>query len=144
MVRLWFALIYCWWSSFTCPHRLFKSVIFFPSISSDELDESIALSFQLMQQLSMDGSSSIATSSQNAIILPTARECTMAATSLHRKLPQKDQARSVTSYCNVCNLQFCDTCWDIQPTHMFRTLGVTGVPHEKTDPIVTKIGSSCA
>jgi hypothetical protein len=77
------------------------------------------------------------TSSRNVVSKP--RECAMAATPLHTELPTGDRPSKKTSFCNVCNLQFCDKCWDIQPTHMFKTLGVTGVPHEKTDPDVAEI-----
>lgn len=68
------------------------------------------------------------------------RHCAMAAA----WLPSGDsapfaQCSEKISYCNVCNLQFCDDCWNLQPTHKLRTLGITGVPHEKTDPDVAAI-----
>lgn len=40
-------------------------------------------------------------------------------------------------YCNVCSCVLCDPCWEIQPSHMIRS--VSGVlAHEKTDPNVAK------
>lgn len=92
---------------------------------------------RLIDHFNMDQSIPTGTSSRDG--LSKNHECAMAATPLHAGLPKGDQSSKKTSYCNVCNLQFCDKCWDIQPTHMFKTLGVTGVPHEKTDPDVAEI-----
>jgi hypothetical protein len=105
---------------------------------SYETNESTISLLHTMSRLDIDSSMASITNSRD---LPSKnRECAMASTSLHSGERQGiEQSLDKTSYCNVCNLQFCDKCWDLQPTHMFGTLGVTGVPHEKTDPDVAEI-----
>jgi hypothetical protein len=101
-------------------------------------DESTSQSLHMMSRLDIDSAMATATSSRD--LSHKNHKCAMAATGLHSGERQgMDQSLNKTSYCNVCNLQFCDKCWDIQPTHIFGTLGVTGVPHEKTDPNVAEI-----
>lgn len=100
-------------------------------------DESATWALTLMDHFNMD--LSIATAMTSRDVLAKPRECAMASMPVHTGLPKGDQSSKKTSYCNVCNLQFCDKCWEYQPTHMFKTLGVTGVPHEKTDPDVAEI-----
>jgi hypothetical protein len=95
--------------------------------------------FDIMRRFGIDPTSTNANSARDG---PTSvyRECAMAATAMHSgERALSSQFLEKTSYCNVCNLQFCDNCWNVQPTHVFGTLGVTGVPHEKTDPDVAEI-----
>jgi hypothetical protein len=101
-------------------------------------EESATWALHLMSRFDIDPNMAAGTSSRD--LPPKNRECAMASTPLHSGERQgMDQPTNKTSYCNVCNLQFCDKCWDFQPTHIFGTLGVTGVPHEKTDPDVAEI-----
>lgn len=101
-----------------------------------EPEDSKAWAFEIMRRFDIDPALTSAANSRDFKY----RECAMAATALHgSERPAFNQSSEKTSYCNVCNLQFCDNCWNVQPTHMFRTLGVTGVPHEKTDPDVAEI-----
>jgi len=112
----------------------------FASIMAAEPEGSETWAFEIMRRFDIDPSLTSTTSSRDDLASKY-RECVVAATALHSgKRPALNQSLVKTSYCNVCNLQFCDNCWNIQPTHMFRTLGVTGVPHEKTNPDVAEIG----
>jgi hypothetical protein len=43
-----------------------------------------------------------------------------------------DQKSNNVSFCNVCNVRFCDVCWDMQFPHKNKKLGPRGDPHEKT------------
>lgn len=104
-----------------------------------ETEDSKAWAFHMMRRLGIDPASTIGNNSHGDATSDY-RECAMAATALHSsERPLSSQSSEKTSYCNVCNLQFCDNCWNVQPTHVFGTLGVTGVPHEKTDPDVAEI-----
>ncbi len=102
-------------------------------------EDSKSWAFHIMQRFNVDlPSASNAPNSED--VAPKYRECAMTGTALHStERRPNNQLEEKTSYCNVCNLQFCDSCWEIQPTHIFRTLGMTGVPHEKTDPDVAEI-----
>jgi hypothetical protein len=108
------------------------------SLMATIFDESTSRALQMMSLF--DNDTAMATAANSGDVPPKKRECAMAATGFHSREPQAtDPPSNKTSYCNVCNLQFCDLCWSIQPTHMLGTLGVTGVPHEKTDPDVADI-----
>lgn len=100
-------------------------------------DDSPTLALKMMSLL--DADPAMATGLGSSTLEPSLkkRECAMAATPLHSR--GIDETTIKTNFCNVCNLQFCDKCWDFQPTHILGTLGVTGVPHEKTDPHVAEI-----
>jgi GTPase SAR1 family protein len=42
------------------------------------------------------------------------------------------------SFCNVCNIVFCDSCWESHSLHRMKRPTLGSLPHEKTDPYVEK------
>ena len=44
----------------------------------------------------------------------------------------------VTFFCNYCDSNFCDPCWQRQLQHSKKKRGPDGLPHEKTDRAVVE------
>lgn len=49
---------------------------------------------------------------------------------------QCDKHQSNSFYCNLCDMTYCETCWNKVGPHRTGKLGPGGIPHEKTDQTI--------
>ncbi|KAK4446666.1 acyl transferase/acyl hydrolase/lysophospholipase [Podospora aff. communis PSN243] len=77
----------------------------------------------------------VAEQSQSSVVEPSVTaqaECSVCDDTLPEKL----------SFCGVCELAFCDKCWDTQATHGEKSKARVSTPHVKTPPdTAKKVGS---
>lgn len=64
---------------------------------------------------------------------PAKAQSTSRHSSGHQPCDQCDQRGANRDYCNVCDSNFCEQCWQQQISHKNHRLAPGSIPHEKTD-----------